>query len=152
MDAQQQEEEEEEEEEGVGAGVEQQEDGEDEEDEEPSDPAYQEGETDVAIKFKLLPVPLAAGDCVRWSWQVEQGYVTSNDIGFRVVFVGDAAERSLAFEGRLREHRGEYVARASGQLRLIWDNSYSWISDKTLTYICHKVGHDRRSEPGGDEQ
>ena len=103
------------------------------------DPAYQEGETEVAIKFKLKPIPLEAGDCVRWSWQVQQGFLSSMDIGFRVIFISHAGERNLPFEGRLLEHGGEYIAQIAGHLRLIWDNSHSWFSDKTLTYICHKM-------------
>ena len=127
-------------------------------------------------------VPLSAGDSIQFKFGFDSGMdadeVAEQDIGFEARFIGTDfsnfnKEDVLTEWARVKPKMwpqglgGRYTVTAPGKVQLLFDNSYSWIKSKAITYRCHvkpavpamrplvfagpsgagKVGQTRRSLP-----
>lgn len=106
--------------------------------------AKQGMQTVVVKKDFDFSIRVAAGDVVRWYFKLE-----SMDIGFSVDFVAeadaDASATAIApqtlvkYARHTKDSAGELGVQAAGTLVLKWDNSYSWLSTKKLTWsVSHQ--------------
>eukprot|EP01087_Luapelamoeba_hula_P017942 TRINITY_DN5709_c0_g1_i2.p1 TRINITY_DN5709_c0_g1~~TRINITY_DN5709_c0_g1_i2.p1 ORF type:complete len:276 (-),score=36.89 TRINITY_DN5709_c0_g1_i2:58-885(-) len=72
------------------------------------------------------------GTKITWKFAVK-----SNDIGFAVYFKGDTKEEIVAstrVDSKVGQVTGEHVAAKAGTYLLVWDNSYSNLRKKELTF------------------
>jgi len=89
-----------------------------------------------ASKFEITKDVLAPNTAIRWHFQL-----AAKDIGFSVTWqpksrAGDAElvvpyARHVAEKGPVQS---EFIALEEGQCKLIWDNSYSMMTSKTVHY------------------
>ena len=92
--------------------------------------------TNVVISEEwVLPVPVAnAHTLVSFTFQT-----TGGDISFSMVFIGLNGEEEVLIAPRRLQSDTEPVnealrLEAAGTLILLWDNSYSWLHKKELSY------------------
>eukprot|EP00455_Lapot_gusevi_P014478 TRINITY_DN1722_c0_g1_i13.p1 TRINITY_DN1722_c0_g1~~TRINITY_DN1722_c0_g1_i13.p1 ORF type:complete len:280 (-),score=76.31 TRINITY_DN1722_c0_g1_i13:140-979(-) len=103
-----------------------------------------------------------AGVTGSWSFSTKSG-----DIGFAAEFVADsgAAPITVVANARVDAHKdsieGAYTAPEPGVLKLVWDNSYSYIYSKTLQYqlevseleaIEGELAEEQKQDPASEEQ
>ena len=86
-----------------------------------------------------MPVAVCAGAAVRWSWVLADGA----DVGFAVVSTDSTGRTVVVPAGRFDctgaggeagAVEGEYIASSEGLVTLIWDNTYSWVNTKSVSY------------------
>lgn len=85
-------------------------------------------------KELVVPLTVSTGYVVAWSFETKQ-----HDIGFSITF---DSQEVVAYQ-RVNSHekacRGIFEAPSSGQLMIIWDNSYSKWRKKVITYMIRVV-------------
>lgn len=98
-----------------------------------------------AGKHQELPLSISNRAILRYRFDTKGG-----DIGFFITFDrfdGNSVVlvESMRHQCHLSPTQGEVVVDGAGTARLVWDNSYSWLSTKTLSYIVQleSIGDDK---------
>lgn len=80
-----------------------------------------------------MPVELKKGQKAKWDWKLQ-----SDDINFVASFENAKKEKKeIVKQDRIKSHQQEFVAEEDGTLLLFFDNSFSWVSGKTVVGIVN---------------
>jgi len=95
-------------------------------------------ETEVVVSADYSThLDMEPGETINWTFHTKE-----KDIGFSVGFRTEYKTEEVVPMTRVNSHldkvAGNYSAKESGQCWLTWDNSYSWLSKKTLVYSVFK--------------
>lgn len=78
-----------------------------------------------------MPVEIHKGDKVTWNWKLESG-----DINSTVSFTNGEKKTTQVYKGdRISSHESSFEAPEDGTLSFFFDNSFSWVSGKTVIGI-----------------
>lgn len=70
-----------------------------------------------------IPAHLKKGEKIEWDWKLESGTIDIMvDFKGKEVYKGD----------RVTSHKSEFTAEEDGVLEFNFDNSFSWVSGKTV--------------------
>ena len=75
-----------------------------------------------------MPLEVKKGEKVSWKWKLASG-----DINFIVRFTNAAKEVKEVFKGdRIKDNNSTFQVEEDGELSFFYDNSFSWVSGKTV--------------------
>jgi len=82
------------------------------------------------------------GGTFTWFFECDEGY----DIDFSVEIVDGAAaggaKKYAKMPSRCQTNRGSYESKGKCAVRLLWDNSFSWMNGKNIKFSAHVVNID----------
>ncbi|EQC36053.1 hypothetical protein SDRG_06790 [Saprolegnia diclina VS20] len=79
-----------------------------------------------------LPVVCTVGTVVDWTFRIDE---VGGDVDFYLRFVSDdGSRREVQPLDRVEKLSGAFTVDAPGTLTFSWDNSFSWLNEKTLDY------------------
>ncbi|KDO29933.1 hypothetical protein SPRG_05123 [Saprolegnia parasitica CBS 223.65] len=78
-----------------------------------------------------LPVVCTVGTVVDWTFRIDE---VGGDVDFSLRFVSDDGAREVQPLDRVEKLSGTFPVDAPGTLTFSWDNSFSWLNEKTLDY------------------
>ena len=75
-----------------------------------------------------IPLEVKQGEKISWNWKLASG-----DINFVVRFKNANKTETEVFKGdRIKTHSSTYQAPEDGEISFFYDNSFSWVSGKTV--------------------
>ena len=84
------------------------------------------------------------GGVFTWFFETDEGY----DLDFSVEISDAEGKRFAKQPSRCQTNRGSYTTNKKTDLKLRWDNSYSWMHGKNLKYSAHCVQIDENVKGG----
>jgi hypothetical protein len=105
---------------------------------------------------KQRRLKLIKGDQIGWNFREASGHRVDFSVFFVRVGMGPGEEIKVTPLSRCEAHAGTYVAKGSGELVLMFDNQFSWWTDKMVKFEVTRLraeGADSASPPkaGGDD-
>jgi len=90
----------------------------------------------AGAKFALPVVCTKLGVSIEWNFTVQEA---GSDIGFSLVYEpvqkkDNESVSSVVIPQRIESMKGTFFVEGSGTLLFEWDNSFSWLNEKTLDY------------------
>lgn len=98
----------------------------------------------VVVRNHIVTFDVQPSDVVVWKFSTK-----SYDIGFSVAFNEKDVLAYQRYNSHLQVVKGSIVARYTGKISLVWDNSYSLMRSKNLSYfakLCDTVEIDNAKE------
>lgn len=83
---------------------------------------------EIPVSSKLtVPLHLKKGEKVEWDWKLESG-----TIDITMSFKGKENVKAVYKGDRVTSHKDAFQAEEDGVLEFNFDNSFSWVSGKTV--------------------
>ena len=79
-----------------------------------------------------MPIQVRKGQKIAWNWRLK-----SDNINFTATLKNGEknVDKQIVKQDRIKMHQFEYEVEEDGELQLFFDNSFSWLSGKTIIGI-----------------